>query len=141
MSHKQRIYRCPICDTTVETVQKLGVELTCCGPAMVRVGEKNAQQCSSSHRLKVEVTLDGVKVGVGDSSHPMRTHHHIAWIELVSKDKRCRQFLQPGQPAEAVFPLTFAPVSVRALCSSHGLFKLAVASASIRDSRPNALAA
>ena len=45
------------------------------------------------------------------------------WIELLADGKAYRQFLQPGEKPEAVFPITAKKVTAREYCNLHGQWK------------------
>lgn len=129
-----KIYRCPVCDTTVEVLGESPLELVCCGPAMEPVAETVA--CGgTSHALLVETVEGGVKVKVGRQGHSMNKAHRICWIELCAGGKRYREFLAPGQPPEAHFRVRSSPTKVRAYCTCHGLF---IAGESTADDSPPA---
>ena len=65
----------------------------------------------------------GIKVKIGDVPHPMEQDHYIEWIEILADGKAYRQFLSPGQPAEAVFNIEAATVTAREHCNKHGLWE------------------
>jgi superoxide reductase len=53
----------------------------------------------------------------------MTNEHYIEFIEIMDGDRICRKFLNPGEPAEAVFG-AFAPKKSREYCNIHGLWKV-----------------
>ena len=60
---------------------------------------------------------------VGSVAHPMDPDHYIEWIELLADGKAYREFLKPGGPPEAVFPVVAETASAREFCNVHGLWK------------------
>jgi len=85
--------------------------------------ENTTDAAKEKHVPVVEKTDAGIKVTVGSIAHPMDDKHYIEWIELTDGDKTYRQYLKPGAAAEAVFPSTARPVTVREYCTLHGLWK------------------
>jgi superoxide reductase len=53
----------------------------------------------------------------------MEEKHYIEWIELIADGKAYREFLSPGNPAEAIFLIDADNVSAREHCNVHGLWK------------------
>lgn len=121
-STNSAIYKCPICDTVIEVLEPCGLEITCCGPEMIRLKERVASQ-HEPHALMVETCREGLKVSVGHMPHQMEDDHYISWIELSDDGKCCRQFLEPGERPEAVFNVHGRSVVARAYCSAHGLWR------------------
>ncbi|MEA3508812.1 MAG: desulfoferrodoxin family protein, partial [Synergistota bacterium] len=64
-----------------------------------------------------------VVVKVGSVPHPMEEKHHIEWIEIQADGKAYRQFLEPGEPAEAVFDVKAPDIKARECCNIHGLWR------------------
>jgi len=62
-------------------------------------------------------------VKVGEVAHPMEEKHFIEWIEIIADGKAYRQFLNPGDAPEALFPASPSAVTARAYCNIHGLWK------------------
>lgn len=126
MTHKQtHIYKCPVCDTVVEVLEPCGLELVCCGPQMVKLREKVCGP-TAPHALLVERHGDGVRVRVGNPTHPMERDHQIIWIEISAAGMCYRQFLRPGQKPEAHFSIsTQQPIVARVYCNAHGLWRSA----------------
>jgi superoxide reductase len=122
MTERQKqIFKCPVCDTVVELLESCGLELVCCGPAMVQLWEKTCSP-EDPHALIITKSGNSVKVRVGSRPHEMQADHRIVWIEARSGDKCYRQFLHVGQAPEAVFNIEGAGITVRAYCNAHGLF-------------------
>jgi superoxide reductase len=53
----------------------------------------------------------------------MEEKHYVEWIEIIDKDKSCRQFLKPGQAPEIFFNTKNPNVTAREYCNIHGLWK------------------
>jgi superoxide reductase len=85
--------------------------------------ENTVDASKEKHVPVIERVPGGVKVKVGSVPHPMEAAHLIGWIEVIADGKAYRQFLQPGQAPEAVFPVTEENIVVREYCNLHGLWK------------------
>lgn len=119
--HKTILYRCPVCETIVEVLEPCGLELICCGPAMVELSE--AQDDSpADHSPLVRWNGHTVKVSPCDG-HAMDEDHRIAWIEVCAGPTCYRTFFKPGQRPEVSAKLTCDAVTVRLYCTQHGLHK------------------
>jgi superoxide reductase len=124
MTERLQVYKCEVCGNIVEVVGAGAGELVCCGQPMTLQQEKTEDASTEKHVPFIERTDEGVKVRVGqNAAHPMETEHYIQWIELVADGKAYRQFLDPGDPPEAVFAVTAAGVTAREYCNVHGLWK------------------
>ena len=122
MIKKLQIYRCPVCGTIVELLDSYGRDLVCCGPLMVRLKEKIADEGDEEHMPIIETNAAGITVSVGERPHPMETQHYLKWIEIDFDSKRYRKSLKPGQEPVATFDVWPQHVLVRAYCSVHGLW-------------------
>jgi superoxide reductase len=118
MTQRLEVYKCELCGNVVEVLHKGEGDLVCCGEPMKVLQEQTADSSTEKHVPVVE----GKKVKVGSVPHPMTENHFIEWIEVISGDKICRTFLNPGQDAEAVFE-EFEPEMAREYCNVHGLWK------------------
>ncbi|MHC1725339.1 MAG: desulfoferrodoxin [Syntrophobacteraceae bacterium] len=123
MGQRAQVYKCEVCGNIVEVLHGGQGALVCCGAAMKLFVENTTDAAREKHVPVVEKTDAGVKVTVGSVAHPMDDKHYIEWIELADGDKVYRQYLKPGAPAAAVFPVNAWPVSVREYCTLHGLWK------------------
>jgi len=123
MAKPLEIYKCALCGNIVEVLHAGDGELVCCGQPMSLLEEKTAEAATEKHVPVIEKIDGGYKVKVGSVPHPMEAEHYIEWIELLADGKAYRQFLQPDQPAEAVFAVEAASVSAREHCNKHGLWK------------------
>ena len=123
MTNRLEIYRCEVCGNIVEVVHPSGGTLVCCGQPMKLVTENSVDAAKEKHVPVIEAIDGGYKVKIGSVPHPMEEKHHIEWIELVADGKAYRQFLNPGEVAEAVFMVEAKEVSAREYCNLHGLWK------------------
>ena len=123
MTEKLQIYKCAVCGNIVEVLHSGQGELVCCDQPMNLLDEKTADAATEKHVPVIEKIDGGYKVKVGSVPHPMEEKHYIEWIELLVDGKAYRQFLKPGQPAEAVFNVKADSVSAREYCNVHGLWK------------------
>lgn len=123
MTERLQIYKCEACGNIVEVIHEGAGELVCCGEPMALLGENTTDAAREKHVPVIEKIEGGVKVTVGSVPHPMEEEHYIEWIELIVDGKAYRQFLNPGEAPEAVFPVTGGEISARELCNVHGLWK------------------
>ena len=122
MTQKLEIYKCEVCGNVVEMVHGGAGELVCCGQPMKLFTENTVDAAREKHVPVKESVGGGLKVKVGSVPHPMEEKHYIEWIEIVSGGKAYRQFLEPGQAPEAVFPVE-GDFTAREYCNLHGLWK------------------
>jgi superoxide reductase len=122
VTQKLEIYKCEVCGNMVEMVHGGDGELVCCGQPMKLFVENTVDAAREKHVPVKENVAGGVKVKVGSVAHPMEEKHYIEWIEIVSGGKAYRQFLEPGQAPEAVFPVE-GDFTAREYCNLHGLWK------------------
>ncbi len=123
MTKRHEVYRCEICGNIVGVLQKGGGTLTCCNEAMTLLDENSVDTTQESHVPVIEQIAGGVRVSVGQVSHPMTEVHYIKWIEIIDKEKISRQFLSPHQKPEAIFMTDAVDIVARAYCNLHGLWK------------------
>lgn len=122
MTKRKQVYKCNACGNVVEVLTVGDGELICCDEPMQLQAENTVDTSHEKHVPVIETVPGGVKVKVGSVAHPMEADHWIEWIELIADGKSCRQFLDPGQAPEAVFPVTGGTLSAREHCSKHGLW-------------------
>lgn len=120
MAKLLEVYKCNVCGNIVEAVHAGGGTLKCCGEAMALLTENSVDAAKEKHVPVIEKIDGGFKVTVGSVAHPMEEKHYIEWIELLADGKAYRQFLNPGETAEAVFMVTAGSVTARELCNLHG---------------------
>ncbi len=123
MAERLEIYKCELCGNIVEVLHAGDGDLICCGQPMKLFKENTVDAAKEKHVPVVEKIPGGFKVKVGSVPHPMEEKHYIEWIELIADAKAYRQFLKPGQPAEAAFNVEAANVTAREYCNLHGLWK------------------
>lgn len=120
MAEKKEIYKCEVCGNIVEVVHEGGGVLICCGQPM-KLQKENSVDASQEKHVPI---IEGKKVKVGSVAHPMTAEHYIEWIEATSEDGQiAKVFLKPNSKPEAKF--SFNPISARAYCNLHGLWKSA----------------
>jgi len=122
MTEKLQVYKCEVCGNIVEMLHGGVGELVCCGKPMKLFVENTVDAAKEKHVPVKESGDAGVTVKVGSVAHPMEEKHYIEWIEVISAGKIYRQFLEPGQAPEAVFPVK-GDVTAREYCNLHGLWK------------------
>jgi superoxide reductase len=118
-----QVYKCGVCGNQVEVTGAAGGSLACCNKPMNLMSENTTDAAQEKHVPVCEQADGGLRVKVGSVPHPMEPKHWIEWIEVVAGGKSYRHFLSPGDPPEAVFPLTGDVAAVRAFCNLHGLWK------------------
>ena len=123
MATRLEIYKCEICGNIVEILHGGKGGLVCCGQPMKLLAENTTDAAREKHLPVVEKTDDGIKVKVGSVPHPMEEKHYIEWIELLADGKAYREFLEPGDAPEAVFPVEEGDISAREHCNLHGMWK------------------
>jgi len=123
MAEKLQVYKCGVCGNIVEVLHGGAGDLVCCGQPMENLTAKTADQGMEKHVPVIEKANGGIKVKIGSVPHPMEQDHDIEWIEVLADGKAYRQFLQPGQPAEAVFNIEAEAVTAREHCNKHGMWE------------------
>ena len=122
MAKLLEVYKCELCGNIVEVIHAGGGSLSCCEQEMVLLTENTVDVAKEKHVPVIEKIDGGYKVIVGSVAHPMEEKHYIEWIELIADGKAYRQFLKPGEVAEAVFKVTASKVTAREYCNLHGLW-------------------
>jgi len=122
MTEKLQIYKCEVCGNMVEMIHSGMGELVCCGKPMKLFVANTVDAAKEKHVPVKEAVDGGFKVKVGSAAHPMDEKHYIEWIEIIADGKAYRQFLEPGQAPEAVFPVK-GDFTAREFCNLHGLWK------------------
>jgi superoxide reductase len=85
--------------------------------------ENTTDAAEEKHVPVLESADGGTRVKVGAVPHPMEEKHYIEWVELTAGERTYRQYLNPGDPPEAVFPVEPEEVTARNACNLHGLWK------------------
>ncbi len=118
MINRKEVYKCEICGSIVEVLNGGGGELVCCGQPM-NFQKENKEEASEKKHIPI---IRGNKVIVGFVRHPMSDEHFIEWIEATDKKNNSTIiFLTPKDEPEVEF--LFTPVSARAYCNIHRLWK------------------
>jgi superoxide reductase len=118
MTSKNQIWKCNVCGNIIEILHEGADSLVCCKQPMVLQKENTVDAAIEKHVPVIE----GKIVKVGSVPHPMGEDHYIEWIEAVPKEGRAlKVFLKPGDKPE--IELCFEPISARAYCNLHGLWK------------------
>lgn len=122
MAKLLEVYKCNLCGNIVEIIHVGDGSLSCCGEEMALLTENTVDAAKEKHVPVIEKVDGGYKVTIGSVAHPMEEKHYIEWIELIADGKSYRQFLKPGETAEAVFQVKAASVTARELCNLHGVW-------------------
>ena len=123
MAKRLEVYKCEHCGNIVEVLHGGKGELVCCGEPMNLLDEQTADAAQEKHVPVIEKGADSITVKVGSVPHPMVEDHYIEWIELTADGTVYRQYLNPGDAAQAVFPIVANQVSAREYCNKHGLWR------------------
>ena len=123
MTQRSEVYKCNLCGNIVEVLHAGPGQLVCCGEPMTCLKENTVDAAKEKHVPVIEKVAGGIQVKVGGVPHPMEEKHFIEWIEIIADGRIYRHFLQPGQAAEVVFPVTAKSVTAREYCNLHGLWK------------------
>ncbi|UCG48910.1 MAG: desulfoferrodoxin [Phycisphaerales bacterium] len=123
MAAKLEVYKCSVCGNIVEVLHGGAGQLVCCGQPMERLDAKTADAATEKHVPVIEKVAGGIKVKVGTVPHPMEEKHYIEWIEVIADGSAYRQFLNPGDPPEALFAIEPAWLTAREHCNVHGLWE------------------
>ena len=88
MTEKLELYKCSICNNLVEVLECGQGELVCCGKPMelIKANDSDKPELNDKHVPVIEKTVDGYKIRIGTSIHPMTQEHHIKFIQAISKD-------------------------------------------------------
>ena len=123
MAELHQVYKCGVCGNIVEVVHAgAGVNLVCCGQAMILMKENSIDASKEKHVPVVEKGAT-LKVKVGSVPHPMEDKHYIEWIEVIADGRSYKKFLKAGDKPEAEFNVKADDAIVRAYCNIHGLWK------------------
>jgi superoxide reductase len=121
-TQRSQVYVCSICGNMVEVARAGAGTLVCCGVPMDHLTENTTDAAQEKHVPVVEKVDGGVQVTVGSVEHPMQDDHYIEWIEVSADGKTYRQYLNPGDKPQAVFPIEAEEVTAREVCNLHGLW-------------------
>ena len=123
MTEIKQIYKCEICGNIVEVLHEGAGELVCCNQPMKLQLENTVDASNEKHIPVIEKDEQGVIVKVGSIAHPMDEDHYIEFIEISTEKGSSKKFLNPGELAQAMFPVKTNNVKARAYCNLHGLWK------------------
>lgn len=126
MTEEKQVYRCNICGNMVEVLHIGTGKITCDGQQMQLLDEKTGDLGPEKHIPVIEETKNGIRVKVGDITHPMEDNHCIEWIEVITNNEVHRKALKPDEKPEAEFNIKLKDidkVQAREYCSIHGLWK------------------
>lgn len=123
MTQQREVFVCTSCGNMAEILRPGSGTLVCCNQPMRLYQENTAEAAREKHIPVVARAGADVTVTVGSVPHPMGDEHYIEWIEVVQGDMVTRQHLKPGAVPQATFELPSGPVSARAFCNLHGLWK------------------
>lgn len=123
MTQQRQVYVCQSCGNMVEVLRAGAGSLVCCNRPMT-LAEENTTDASREKHVPAIARAEGkVSVAVGSIAHPMAADHYIEWIEVVHGDGAAREFLRPGETPAAEFASPGDPVTARAYCNLHGLWR------------------
>ncbi|MFC2019382.1 desulfoferrodoxin [Chloroflexota bacterium] len=125
MAAQKQVYKCNDCGNIAEVLHAGDGTLVCCKQPMELLQEKTSDVGQEKHVPVIEITDKGIKVKVGEVSHPMEEQHYIEWVEIIADGASCRKFLKPVDKPEAEFDVKPQKVTAREYCSVHGLWKSA----------------
>jgi len=124
MAERSEVYVCELCGNIIEVLDGADGPLACCGQDMVLQKENTTDAAQEKHVPIVTINGTAATVQVGSVLHPMTTAHNISWIELQQGNTVQRAYLKPEDEPQAAFTIASGvPVSVRAYCNLHGLWK------------------
>jgi superoxide reductase len=124
MAKLNEIYKCKICGNIIEVLHTGTGELVCCGQPMKRFREQSKGKYAEKHAPVIEETGKGVLVKIGSVWHPMKPEHYIEWIEIETKQGRCKAFLSPDMkhPKASFLIKRKDIIKARMYCNVHGLW-------------------
>jgi superoxide reductase len=123
MAERLQVYKCEICGNIVEVLHGGQGQLVCCNQPMTLQKENTVDASLEKHVPVIEASAEGIKVKIGAVPHPMEEKHYIEWVEIIADGRVYRQFLAPGEPPEAYFPVKAERVTAREYCILHGLWR------------------
>lgn len=123
MTQRRQVYVCEVCGNMVEVLRAKAGTLVCCAQPMRRAEENTVDASREKHLPAVERKGGQIKVAVGSVAHPMAPEHFIEWIEVIHGERAMLAHLKAGDPPAAAFDCPGGPISVRAYCNLHGLWK------------------
>ena len=119
------IRKCMKCGALVEVLNDCHCEncgIQCCGEQMRSFMPNNEDASFEKHMPVVVIEGEEIVVSV---PHVMEEDHFIEWIELIDNNRKYRQVLEIGKPAQARFPYEKGS-KVYSYCNKHGLWSVDV---------------
>ncbi|MBR1680552.1 desulfoferrodoxin FeS4 iron-binding domain-containing protein [bacterium] len=127
MTEKLELYKCNVCSNVVEVLSAGQGNLVCCGQPMelIKTETSDKTELNDKHVPVIEKVVDGFKIRIGATKHPMTEEHHINFIQAISKDGKYTKtkFLTLEDEPELGVKCNCQTLWARALCNIHGLFK------------------
>jgi len=125
MTELNQIYKCELCGNITEVLHTGAGELVCCGVSMTLLEEKTTKEGNEKHLPVIElIESGGIKIKIGETSHPMEESHYIEWVEIKTKDGKIgKKFLSPNDSTEMELHTKESIIEIRAFCNVHGLWK------------------
>ena len=123
MAEKLGVYKCENCGNIIEVMHASKISVKCCGSKMVLQKENTVDAAKEKHVPVIEKIDGGVRVTVGEVSHPMADDHYIEWIEIIAGDHVYQKYLHPGEQPSAAFEIDADSIVARAYCNLHGHWK------------------
>ncbi|NUQ65382.1 MAG: desulfoferrodoxin [Pirellulales bacterium] len=123
MAQQRQVLSCDQCRNVVEVLHGGPGELNCCGKPMRIAAENTADASREKHVPAVARAGGELTVTVGTLPHPMAEEHYIEWIEIAQGNAATRRYLTPGAVPQATFEVLQGPVTARAYCNLHGLWR------------------
>ena len=127
MTKKLELYKCDICGNLVEILASGHGALVCCEKPMILIKTEltENEELNDKHIPVIEKVVDGFKIRIGATTHPMTKEHHIEFIQAISKDEKYikTKFLTTEEIPELNAKCNSQTLWARALCNIHGLFK------------------
>ena len=126
MSKELIIKKCLKCGATVKVIEDCtcssGCGIQCCGESMKVLTPNSVDAAFEKHVPTYEIKDGKIFVKV---NHVIEEEHFIEWISIVSENKECTTYLEPGKDAST--HCKYTPGStVYAYCNKHGLWKIDV---------------
>jgi superoxide reductase len=123
MTELNQNYRCLKCGNIASVLRGGQGEFSCCNQKMMLLRENTEEASTEKHIPIIEKTANGILVKVGEIDHPMDKDHYIEWIEAIDGKTRYIKYLQPGDLAQAEFPIDNKDCKILAYCNLHGSWK------------------
>ncbi|MBQ8460052.1 desulfoferrodoxin FeS4 iron-binding domain-containing protein [bacterium] len=123
MSERLDLYRCEICGTIIQVLNRGDGELVCCGhPMKYLQAHLSDEEKQEKH---VPVFTEDNKIQIGSELHPMTEEHYIQFIEAISEDKKHVEikFLAPTEQPIMELCSHETHTIAKEYCNIHGLWE------------------